>query len=364
MYKCKNDGCEYSTATKFNYDRHINRKNPCVPQPFICPTCNYVFKQKQSLMNHVNNKICESKKCIIGNKNNNNNENIKGNVTNNNINNENNNVTNNNNIIITPPVPLVSFGAENLEVFTDKYYTILFNGKASPVPDHIKNIHFNEMFPQNHNVYMPNISKNILSTYQDGEWKDEDLPPTTDEMMDRGFVNLEIQFKKLKDDLPEKTVKKMDTYLNSRDDKKFKKQIKKETIEILKNKNNREIVKNNRKKIEEYNKKNNIKTTPKNIFSDPSLYNFDNKCNNGLIIMSDSDDDNTPSSKNKKISKILLLIAKLDDIHDPPTINRGDTIRIIKMLENVQSKSQNKNRFQILIKNLNVIANQLFQSFF
>ena len=64
--------------------------------------------------------------------------------------------TNTNNIKIN------SYGQEDLSHITDAFKTSLLSGPYGAIPKLIEAIHFNNNKPENKNVILPNLNKNIL----------------------------------------------------------------------------------------------------------------------------------------------------------------------------------------------------------
>jgi uncharacterized C2H2 Zn-finger protein len=59
IFKCEK--CNKIFGSNFNYQRHLNKKNPCnMIKKFKCNNCLKYFSTKQSLNHHINNRktIC------------------------------------------------------------------------------------------------------------------------------------------------------------------------------------------------------------------------------------------------------------------------------------------------------------------
>ena len=211
-YKC--DRCSKIYSKKYDYNRHINRKNPCKKktnisagfrpnftnkntkikndlninnenlieendkQLFKCNYCNKFFTRQDSLERHI------QLRCIIKKKQENQKEEIfnklldemkkqndkleqiekqnkelKNEISgiktkNKNINNGtiNNNTLDQSNNINSFNIQLVAFGKEDYDKLTEKEYKIIINKGFKSVQEMVKSLHFNKNRPENHNI--------------------------------------------------------------------------------------------------------------------------------------------------------------------------------------------------------------------
>lgn len=204
IYECER--CDYKTPNRSHFKRHLYKKVPCPPlksqismedmrkklertKNISCDKCDKVYSTRQGLYLHkkkfhnvedesdVTESISTSSLIDL--------EKIKeelreelreemrkelaalqtstiNNVTNN-ITNNNNNITNNN---IT--IQIRDFDFENRSALTDEALKSYI--KDMELENIIRDLHMNEEFPENHNVRIKNINRNLMECYQDGKW--------------------------------------------------------------------------------------------------------------------------------------------------------------------------------------------------
>ena len=223
-YSCKR--CGYSIDKKYNYLKHLNRKNSCKillenisiedlkkeienkeEKKYDCKFCIKNFNCKQGKYQHE--KRCKDN---INNKNNNINlkllkkineleeknnkleekikviENQKP-LVQNIYNNQSNNIYNNdnktyNNKSITTNNNLNNFGEENLSHITFDKLTRYSSSLNKGFSNFIENVHFNEEIKENNNIRMK--TKDILEVVDNGKWIEKDCNNTIDEMIMKG----------------------------------------------------------------------------------------------------------------------------------------------------------------------------------
>ena len=173
--------CDMEFNQKSNYERHINKKIPCVEeektlydiQNRTCIYCQKLFTYKKNLTRHIAT-------CKFKNKNNNNNleqmimllnnkiDNLQTNTNNTNITNHI-NIQNNiqQNIIVNP------YGKEDMShLTTDDYKNILKKGCYS-IPELVKYVHCNNKKPENRNIYIKNYKDDYILTFDGTDWNIE-----------------------------------------------------------------------------------------------------------------------------------------------------------------------------------------------
>jgi len=165
-----------------------------IPEEYICKTCNKFYKTKRHLHNHekscnkVDSLTCP--KCMISFTNRHNkNRHIKSNkckarsiiharppniqnITNNNIqnaetiNNIQNIQNNENNIIIN------NFGSERIDHISHEDIVRILSKGINTIPLYIKKKHFDEDFPENHNIKYTNDNK--CKVLEEKSWREKD----------------------------------------------------------------------------------------------------------------------------------------------------------------------------------------------
>jgi regulator of replication initiation timing len=231
----------------------------------VCNYCNKTFTRKNNMIRHID-KYCKIKKKIDEDK-----ENIfnklleemsiikqqnkkiikenmdikkenkhlknnivikKNNTTNNTINNTTNNTQINNNI------QLVAFGKEDLSQIDDKVVSVILKKGFMSVPKLIEYIHFNKNNPENHNIYIPNLTQPYSIIFNGIKWNVMNRDEILDQLYDEKNHFLEIKFRELEKTLGDVAVKKFGRYLESNDEKFVKNKIMDEAKLILYNKKN------------------------------------------------------------------------------------------------------------------------------
>ena len=241
-YKCKD--CDRIFRRKDYYIKHINRKIKCtnnyktkciycnkffktkgnVTRHMIssCKEYNNIKKEKNKLLEEINklNKIKNKINTIINNNITNNNKNI----LNTNSNNITNNITNNNNITIN----LYPYGKEDMNRIDKRYIEKAINKIFYSPLELVKQVHFNDKYPEYHNIFIPNIKGNYIKIHRgDNKW---DIVPKK-EYIDELYVNkknyIEDKYYENKDKYSNIKQERLDKFIDSENDGKTATDIKK-----------------------------------------------------------------------------------------------------------------------------------------
>ena len=113
------------------------------------------------------------------------------------------------------------FGKETNNHLDDVAVKKILNKGFLSIPEYIKNLHFDKMIPENHNVYLPNWrDKSKILVYNGEEWNLEDKDDILDDLKLKGIDFIEKKYNELdknnKDDAL--LIKKMDRFLESYND--------------------------------------------------------------------------------------------------------------------------------------------------
>ena len=100
----------------------------------------------------------------------------------------NNSNTNNNNIKIN------SYGQEDLSHITDAFKTSLLSGPYGAIPKLMEAIHFNNEKPENKNIILPNLNKNILKIKKGEKWVHKNKDIILLDLIDCKYVMLDDHF--------------------------------------------------------------------------------------------------------------------------------------------------------------------------
>jgi hypothetical protein len=190
------------------------------------------YKKKQIEINELQTKIKDLQQQVT----------IYNNTTNNNTTNN----TMNNNINIT----LVAFGQEDLEKYiTEKKIKQLIGRGFKSLEYIIEHVHFNKNKPEYHNIYLPSTKDSYIMCYNGKKWKLEQSEEKIRELIEDKESYLVDEYDKWKDQLKAGDKKKFERFMASLEDDKQNK-IRRGEIKLLLY-NNRDIVKETRRKIKE-----------------------------------------------------------------------------------------------------------------
>ena len=78
----------------------------------------------------------------------------------------------------------------------------------------IKQVHFNEKVPENHNVFISNLRDNNASIFNGTKWELRDRKQVVDELYTDNKTHLEEKFDELEDKLPDCSIKKFKRFMN------------------------------------------------------------------------------------------------------------------------------------------------------
>jgi hypothetical protein len=158
------------------------------------------------------------------------------NITNN-INNINNNIQNN--------IVLRSFGCESLEHLPQSFLNWCFANckEGEGMVQLIKDIHFDQECPENHNVRLKSSKKELMEVYTNGQWVVTDQDKVLTDLIEKGYRVLRSHGRKHKDgvmddeDLEEADFDEILDWLEKvYDDSKEQKPIKRELLLLFLNK--------------------------------------------------------------------------------------------------------------------------------
>lgn len=204
----KRSPCEttHSKITREDYIRKLTEK-PVTENTVVCPNCNKSI-HKAGLSRH--NKTCRGSKtnneCTISNEikelkkqmqamqseHKKEIENLKkqiGSAPQNVILNTTNNTTNTN-IMIN----VNNFGDENTSYLTDEFLSYCLLNPRKGLTSLIENIHYNQEYPENHNLRCKSFKQNIFEKSINSEWRECDASNTLDELIRKGYRILNTHY--------------------------------------------------------------------------------------------------------------------------------------------------------------------------
>ena len=94
----------------------------------------------------------------------------------------------NNNICIN------SYGDEDLSHITEAFKTQLLSGPYVAIPKMIEAIHFNNDKPENKNILMPNVNKNVLKIKKGNKWVHKNKDMILLDLIDSKYLMLDDHF--------------------------------------------------------------------------------------------------------------------------------------------------------------------------
>jgi len=226
-YECEKCGKVFDQ--KYNYIRHLNRKNPCAEQHKPVQSnennkLNLLIAKLEEVIE--DNKLLKKDNDVLRKE-------IKKLKKIKTADNTNNNTTNNNNgkIIDTDNsntyiLNLNAFGNESIKHFTAKDIKNILNKGFQSIPEYVRLKHFNDDAPENHNVYIPNWrDKTKVLAYDGKTWNLQDRASIMDDLKLSGADFIETHYKDLNpnDKKDMLTLKKLDRFLSSYNDEDIEK---------------------------------------------------------------------------------------------------------------------------------------------
>ncbi len=210
--------CDKVFKKKYNYTKHLNRKNPCkkivTDKKIKCDVCGVNFTTEYNLKRHIDSvcmkesskdKLIEKLINMISN-----NMNFNNGIINNNTTNiETQNITNN-----QQNINLVAFGEEDLSFISDKVCEWFLDRGFKSVPHLIEYVHFNKKYPQFHNIYLPNLRQNVIVFFDNDKWKTKNKNEVIEQLINDKLGFLTDKFEELQDNLKDSAKRKFGRFLN------------------------------------------------------------------------------------------------------------------------------------------------------
>lgn len=158
MYRCPR--CEYLCDNSGMLTRHLNKKNMCqgndvvdidiekckTNNKYVCEFCNENFIQKSSLNRHIKFRCKERLKIMI--------DTLTKQINNNKGNKD-----------------LKSFNSSTIDILSDDELYECLRSCALSVPNIVQKIHFNNKYPENHNIYITNLKSGYIVVYTGKQWE-------------------------------------------------------------------------------------------------------------------------------------------------------------------------------------------------
>jgi hypothetical protein len=359
--------CQGSFKSQYFYDRHKNKKFPCVPEERkkmnmenrMCSYCKHVFGEAYILKEHLPKckfkmDVIDDSKCQIIETNdltqiitqlnnhvmNQSNElkELKEEIKKINIVNNNNTFNIQNNITVTP------YGKEDLSYLTLTDYTKIFNKGCYSIPEMIKLIHCNKDKPEFMNIYIKNFKDEYMFTFDGKDWDIEKKDDVLNNMIKNKKYLLERKFDDMQSSLPKYAITMFKKFLERSDNNEVIANIKDELKNIFyKNRNHvLNTTKKPRKKIcnNSLDEECEINITNDNIISDS--VEDDYICETNMIALSNG-------SRHKN-----MAVKKIQSIEKKPTkkvSNKNTTIEEDDYICNINLLAlSNKSKLQSLSK--------------
>lgn len=251
-YACNRCGKIFNK--KSNYDNHVyKRKKQCVKcSTFKCNLCSKCYNHKSGLYRHMNKhkpdhkkndeKTIDALKCRKCKKTYSTTNNLKrhmkacniqiyedNSIVNDlkkemddlreelkNIKQNSGHTTNNvyNNININNTYNILNIGNEDMSYINDEEWKRIMRKGVRSIPELVKCVHFDKSNPQNHNVYIPNLSQPYAIKYDNGEWIIAHRDEVIDELCDvkeKHVIEKYYEFLD-NDNLDDQTIRRMRRY--------------------------------------------------------------------------------------------------------------------------------------------------------
>jgi hypothetical protein len=195
--------CNKVFHQKSKYVLHINRKNPCDQTGTKCNICEKEFCRKDYFKKHVEKcklKNPEKYNKIINNENNI--ANVNGPV----VNGDNNNVTSTNNII---NITINPFLQDDMSKLSDKQKINILKKCYMVIPEIIKQVNFNPNIPENHNMYISNITSKFGKINNGNKWIIEKVDKLIDDVISKKKDDIEELLEQFEEEIPEKVIDKI-----------------------------------------------------------------------------------------------------------------------------------------------------------
>jgi protein-arginine kinase activator protein McsA len=91
-------------------------------------------------------------------------------------------------------IKINNYGNEDLSHITDSFKTSLLSGPYGAIPKMIEAIHFNKDKPENNNIILPNLNKNILKIKKGDKWIHKNKEMIIYDMIDSKYLMLDDHF--------------------------------------------------------------------------------------------------------------------------------------------------------------------------
>lgn len=220
--------CKSEFSCKQSVLRHL--KDRCKEKKKIENEKNVIFNRLKATEEEnivLKKEMAEIKMLLINNPNN------KGTIYNNTDNtNTHNNIHNENNF--QQNITLISYGKEDIGQIDPKLIQKSAN-KVYAAPLYITDaLHFNDKFPEYHNIYIPSMKEKYAMKYFDGRWNLVDRDNLIDEIYEDKKILVEENLSKFVENLTENKRRRLEEWIESETNDKAEGTIKiKEEIKLL-----------------------------------------------------------------------------------------------------------------------------------
>ena len=246
IYNCPR--CGYSTKLKGNFRHHLNRKRVCKSKEsnicidevkkqygmednmilskdkHRCKFCDEKFTRSDNLKRHMKYR-CKKKNVVLYEQSKI--EQLENEIKDMKVFIENNlskcsktiNTTNNIKVnTINNKIIINNFGSENMDYINDNFIRqIVTEGSWSCLPKFIKQLHFNEDHPENHNVAITNLKNKYGKINMDGEWVTVLKKKIVNDMLVKRMGYLEERFYNIIATIPKNKQKSFTNWCNKLD---------------------------------------------------------------------------------------------------------------------------------------------------
>ena len=137
------------------------------------------------------------------------------------------------NITTNQHIVLNCYGNEDLTHISNNFKMELLKIPYAMIPKLIKEVHFNQNYPQNNNIFLPNKKEPYVKIYQDQTWVYKDKKETIKELVEKNYSILDDYYEGNRQSLDSEENKRFISFQEKKTSKDIDKQISKNVEMVL-----------------------------------------------------------------------------------------------------------------------------------
>ena len=137
------------------------------------------------------------------------------------------------NITTNQHIVLNCYGNEDLTHISNNFKMELLKIPYAMIPKLIKEVHFNQNYPQNNNIYLPNKKEPYVKIYQDQTWVYKDKKETIKELVEKNYSILDDYYEGNRESLDSEENKRFISFQEKKTSKDIDKKISKNVEMVL-----------------------------------------------------------------------------------------------------------------------------------